>query len=213
MDHLYSAFVYAFASLFAMVNPIGMSAVFLAMTKDLTADQRHKMAIKVAIYGTILLIASFYIGPYLLRFFGISLPCIQVAGGMLVFFSAWNMLNSKPQAKSDHEPTEDADITFFPLTMPITAGAGSIAITIALAARLMNHGSYDLLGSISTILAIIAVFIIVAFCYRFSDKIFNKLGPSGTNVMTRLTAFLLLAIGVSVIWEGIIGLISPLLNK
>ncbi|MDF2941118.1 MAG: hypothetical protein K0R66_1760 [Gammaproteobacteria bacterium] len=214
MDSFANTFFYAFAALFSMLNPIGMSAVFLAITKDYPAAIRHKMAYKVAVYAAILLVASFFVGPYLLRFFGISLASIQIAGGMLVFYTAWGMLDTKPKISNseEEEALKNTDITFFPLTMPITAGAGAIAVTIAQAAKITTANTIELLGAISSVCAIVFVCIIVAVCYRFSDEIFNRLGATGTNVVTRLTAFILLAISVNVIWEGVLGLIQPVFH-
>jgi multiple antibiotic resistance protein len=93
--------------------------------------------------------------------------------------------------------------------MPITAGAGAIAVTIAQAAKITSSNAIDIIGAIS---AIIVVCMIVAICYRFSDGIFNRLGSTGTNVVTCLTAFILLAISVNVIWEGVLGFIQPMLH-
>ena len=97
MDIFSSVFVYAFVSLFSIVNPIGMSGVFLELTKRFSDKRRHVAAYLVALYGAILLLATFFIGPYVLKFFGISISSIQVAGGILVFYSAWGMLNTKPK--------------------------------------------------------------------------------------------------------------------
>lgn len=216
MQDFYSNFAYAFASLFAMINPIGMSAVFLAMTHNYSIERRHRVAYKVALYGTILLVCTFFIGPDILRFFGISLSSIQVAGGMLVFYSAWQMLDTTPKINSEEQKeAEDkqTDNTFFPLTMPITAGAGSMAVTIALAARLTKTETYNLTGISATLAAMFVVFVIVGLCYRYADSIFTRLGHTGTNVISRLTAFILLAISITVIWDGILGLISPLMTK
>ena len=215
MHAFYTAFVYGFISLFSMVNPIGLSAVFLAMTKDYPDAKRHKTAYLIALYGTILLIATFFIGPYVLLFFGISLASIQVAGGALVFYTAWNMLDTKPKANTSAKSgadSDEVDNTFFPLTMPITAGAGAIAVTIALAAKLSDNQAFNLIGISATLLAIVLVFVAVAFCYRHSDLIFKKLGRTGTSVVSSLTAFILLAISVTVIWDGILGLITPLMH-
>ena len=215
MDVFGSVFIYAFVSLFSIVNPIGMSAVFLELTKKFSDDRRHAAAYLIALYGSILLLATFFIGPYILRFFGISLPSIQVAGGILVFYSAWGMLNTKPKISHEEEKMETAigtDNLFFPLTMPITAGAGSIAVTIALAARFGTANPYAFQTISASITAIILVFITVAICYRYAGSLFNKLGTTGTSVIGSLSAFILLAIGVTVIWEGILGLVMPVIS-
>src|ERR1700722_10346039 len=103
MNHFYLIFTYSFASLFAMINPIGMSSVFLGMTKDYTASKRHSMAYRVALYGAIFVISTFFVGPYVLKFFGISVAYIEVAGGALVFYTAWGMLETKPKISSREE--------------------------------------------------------------------------------------------------------------
>lgn len=212
--NLYHNFTYTFISLFSILNPIGMSAVFLAMTQNYSPQQRLKMAIKVGQYGAGLIIGVFYLGSYILNFFGISLASLQIAGGLLVFATAWQMLNA-PATQAEQEAinsaNEQADITFFPLTMPITAGAGAMAVTVALAASInQNVGRYYVVDYIGATIGIIAVFIVVALCYAFADRIFKRLGTTGTNVVTRLTAFILLAISVSMIWSGVKTLIQTM---
>ena len=215
MSQFYAIFVYSFISLFSIVNPIGMSAVFLAMTKDYSTPRRHRTAYLVALYGTILLVATFFLGNYILHFFGISLASIQVAGGMLVFSAAWGMLDTNPKSQTNDKENprnKKTDITFFPLTMPITAGAGAIAVTIALAAKLSDDQSFNVVSIAATLLAIFLVFIIVGICYRHSDSIFKKLGRTGTSVVSSLTAYILLAISVTVIWDGVLGMIMPFIQ-
>jgi len=211
MFEFYTVFLHAFAPLFSIVNPIGIAPVFLAMTQQYPKKEQNSLAYQVAIYGTVLLIATFFLGPHVLRFFGISLANIQVAGGMLVFYTSWKMLDAAPKISSEEkkEAEKSTDIAFFPLTMPITAGAGAMAVTIALASK-VTHAPQQLMNQVTAItailLAIIVVFILVALCYRFSSAIFHKLGHTGTNVITRLSAFILLAISIGMIWEGILGL-------
>lgn len=215
MDIFNDVFIYAFVSLFSIVNPIGMSAVFLELTKKFSDERRHTAAYLIALYGFILLLATFFIGPYILKFFGISLPSIQVAGGILVFYSAWGMLNKKPKISPEEEKvntTTGTENLFFPLTMPITAGAGSIAVTIALASRFGTENPHAFRTISASIAAITLVFITVAICYRYAGSLFNKLGTTGTSVIGSLSAFILLAIGVTVIWEGVLGLVTPVIS-
>ncbi len=193
-----------------------MAPIFLGMTKDFPRKERHKIAYRVMIYGIILLVATLFAGPTILLFFGISLPLIQIAGGFIVFFTAWEMLNFKskisPQEKQEASTSAHAaDIAFFPLTMPITAGAGSMAIIIATASEVGHKISGVTLSQyIVVIIAILAVFAIVGVCYRFSDSIFTRLGQTGTSVVTRLSAFILLAIAVGLVWDGIRDLLLSL---
>ncbi len=211
----YHNFTYTFISLFSILNPIGMSAVFLAMTRHYPQSMRRNMAKRVALYGTVLIIVVFYLGSYILNFFGISLAALQVAGGLLVFATAWQMLN-QPATPSEHNAINDEsrqreDIAFFPLTMPITAGAGAMAVTVALSARISQDAhEHAIIAYLSATCGIVAVFTVVGICYAFADKIFLKLGTTGTNVVTRLTAFILLAISVGIVWSGVSAMILSL---
>ncbi|OYR13043.1 MarC family protein [Brucella thiophenivorans] len=206
---------FTFMSVFSMVNPIGMAPVFLAQTSRQPKEERHKLAYRVACYGAILLIITLFIGPSVLQFFGVALADIQVAGGIFVFFTAWRMLvaDPAPPAGVAETPTgrdKSADIAFFPLTMPITAGAGTIAIILTLSSKMEGGLQNEVSSYAGAVCGIVLVFICVAICYRYSDAIFKKVGPAGTAVLTRLTAFLLLAIGVSVTWGGLSSLILSL---
>src|SRR5262249_20245198 len=133
MSELQTTLTFTFISIFSMVNPVGMAPVFLEKTRGVAEQPRHALAYRVAFSGAVLLIVAMFAGPYVMEFFGISLPDIQVAGGLFVFYTAWQMLSATPAAvDAGQGPTGDgSDIAFFPLTMPITAGAGSLAIAIS----------------------------------------------------------------------------------
>ncbi len=203
-------------SLIPIVNPIGMAAVFLSMTEHLSPEERHRTAYRVAINSFVLLICVLLFGRMILEFFGLSLPFIRIAGGLLVAFTAWSMLNSKPKLskKEREEHTTDKsgkEIAFFPLTLPITAGAGAIAIMVTVALSIPERLSMHSISMyIGATVGNLIMCIIIAVCYRFSDNILNRLGNTGTNVITRLSAFVLLAIGISVIWSGIVPLLVAL---
>lgn len=203
---------FSFVSMFSMVNPIGMAPVFLQKTEGQTNKARHALAYKVAIYGTILLVITMFVGPYILQFFGLSLADIQVAGGIFVFYAAWQMLTASPAPVSEKPsaPAAPGDIAFVPLTMPLTAGAGSIAIALSLSSKIIHSGDDIPAAYAGAAIGICLVFLIVAICYRFSDTIFVRIGEAATSVITRLTAFLLLAIGVAVTWGGLKALILTL---
>lgn len=215
MEQLQSTIVFAFVSIFSIVNPIGMAAVFLEMTKQYPVNVRHVLAYKVAMYGSLLLTIALFVGPSVLNFFGVSLPDIEIAGGIFVFYVAWGMLTAQPKVSSAEaqEAANASDIAFFPLTMPITAGAGSLAVTISLSSRVSHSGTSALVGYGGVIIGIALVFVSVALCYRFADAIFRRIGEAGTTVVTRLTAFILLAIGVEMIWGGLKPLILSLSVK
>ena len=199
-----------FLSLLPIVNPFGMSSVFLSMSDHLSPQDRHKLAYKVAVYSAALLIAILFLGPLALSFFGLTLPFIRIAGGLLVAFTAWQMLNAKSKLSEEEEEehAESEDPAFFPLTLPITAGAGAIAITIAIALDIDSGFSFHVILQYSgAALGIILMMVVVYICYRFSDTILSKIGQTGTMVVTRLSAFVLLAIGLDVMWTGLLKLI------
>jgi multiple antibiotic resistance protein len=201
-------FVYAFISFFSILNPIGMAAVFFTMTQDYTVNERRQIALRVAIYGSILLACIFLVGVYALSFFGISIGSLQIAGGFVLFSAAWAMLNQPAHPNKEHEgPTGSiADVAFFPITMPLTVGAGAIVVAITLALHVRNGGFF--VGHVAVLLAILVNLALVGLAYGFSDRIMKLLGKSGTNVISRLTAFILLAISVQIAWNGIEGLIA-----
>lgn len=213
-------FLYAFIAIFPIVNPIAMSAVFLNMTEHATEMERKKLASLIASYSTLLLMGSLLIGPYLLIFFGLQPADIRVAGGLVLFSIAWKMLTQSKKAESRSLPSPSKEhlgddvmsLAFFPLTMPITAGAGSIAIVIALATQAKNEANM-LNQYIAIALAILATTALVYVCYRYSATIFKTLGKTGGKVVSSLSAFILLAIGVSVTWSGIELFIAGMSSK
>ena len=152
----------------------------------------------------------FLVGIYVLGFFGISIGSLQIAGGLVLFSAAWGMLNQPTHANKDHEHPAGtiSDVAFFPLTMPLTVGAGAIVVAITLAAH-VRHGGF-VVGHIAVLMAIVVNLLIVGLAYGFSDRILRLLGKSGTNVISRLTAFILLAISVQIAWDGIQGLIATM---
>ncbi|MDA7741982.1 MarC family protein [Francisellaceae bacterium] len=200
-----STFIHAFIAIFPIVNPLGMSAIFYEMTKSATPKEQRKLARQVAINAFFLLIAVLFIGNYLLKFFGLSIPVVQIAGGLVVFHSAWEMLNATEKVSPD---TEVGNAIFFPLTMPITIGTGTIAMTISLGSGIGYLDSFsNLFQYLSVSIAIICVCLLVWICYFFSGWVFQKIGVIGANVVTKLSAFILLAVGTGITWEGIQGLL------
>lgn len=215
MKILINDFLYAFIAIFPIINPVAMSSVFFGMTQYASDAERKKLALMVSLYGTVLLLGTLILGPLILKFFGLQPADIRVAGGLVVFSLAWKMLTQskdleQKQTVKDEENNEDLmSLAFFPLTMPLTAGAGSIAIVIALATQ-ANKADIMLTEYMSIALAILASFILVYFCYRYSATIFKKLGRTGGKVVSSLSAFILLAIGVAIIWSGLQMLIEAM---
>jgi len=200
----------AIGALLPIVDPLGGAPLYLAMTANLTPEERSQMAKAVAVNSFLLLVASALVGAYVLDFFGLSIPAVQVAGGILVCAIAWSLLNSPnspPALARDGPSIETPDVlsqrAFYPLTMPLTVGPGSISVALTLGAN-PTHGLRPLLATaLAHALGILIVAVGVYLCYRYADPILKKLGPTGTSVVVRLSAFILLCIGVQIGWNGL----------
>ncbi len=205
----------AVGALLPIVDPLGGAPIYLAMTTGLTTAERSRMAKSVAINSFLLLIASALAGAYVLDFFGLSIPAVQVAGGIVVCMIGWSLLNSpNSQPAVDHNaaptPTPDdlSQQAFYPMTMPLTVGPGSISVALTLGANPPAGFRPLLVTAVAHAVGILLVALGVYFCYRYAEVILRKLGPTGTGVVVRLTAFILLCIGVQICWNGLHALIS-----
>jgi multiple antibiotic resistance protein len=162
----------------------------------------------VAINSFFLLIASFVIGSHILAFFGISIPVVQVGGGLVVIANGWGMLMRKeePDRKGDvHHNVNPADIfrnAFFPLTMPLTVGPGSISVAITLGANEPHHLGPNVWAILAAVVGSAIVAVSIFLCYGFSDRLAQVLGDNAMNVIMRLSSFLLVCIGVQILWNG-----------
>ena len=203
------------SALFPIVDPIGGAPVFLALTRDYTPPTRRLLARRIAVNSFILLIASFAIGSHVLSFFGISLPVVQVGGGVIVISTGWAMLNQKDDNDRGAvgRTMNSADIlrdAFYPLTLPLTVGPGSISIAITLGANAPHHLEAGLLAILAAAIGSALVAASIYPCYGYADRLASLIGPTGVNVIVRLTAFLLVCIGVQIFWNGASALLSSL---
>ena len=209
VNDIVSAFLLTFAGLFPIVNPIEAAPFFFGMTATLSHAERNVIARKVAINGFALLLGSMVLGPYLLEFFGIRLPVVRIAGGFVVTALGWKLLTQEDW--SDHPDSENMPKTrrkigaFYPLTMPLTVGPGSMSVAITIGSRkaagvpsvaeFATHGTGALLG-------IIAIAVTIYLAYRFAAAMAKLLGDTGLEVLVRLSAFILMCIGIEIIWNG-----------
>lgn len=202
----------AFTSLFPVVNPIGCAPIFFGLTKQYPQSAQRILARKIAGYSFALLAASLLFGTTILSFFGVSLPVIQIAGGLVVAATGCNLLNQPDQdsaASQTPGTLEDAlEHAFYPLTLPITVGPGCISIAITLGAHLRTRGGPGLIHGVPRhfIAALIGMFllcVLVLVCYGSAERLVRKLGKSGTTILVRLSAFILFAIGVQILWNGL----------
>lgn len=197
-----------YAALLPIVNPLGMAPIFAGMLESYDVSVRRTVAMRVAVNGVVLLMASLFIGSYVLDFFGVSLSAVQLGGGLIVLISGWRILNQQSNLSERHVPRPPGDdavlsLAFYPLTMPLTVGPGSIAVALTLGSNVHEESHMQLIQSalVSTI-GIVLIGVTIYLCYRFSDGLERLLGPTGTNIVVRLFAFILVCIGIQIMFNG-----------
>jgi multiple antibiotic resistance protein len=203
-------------ALFPIVNPLGNSPIFLTMTRDYSSSARALLSRRIALNSFLLLVASFFIGTHVLSFFGISLPVVQVGGGLVVISTCWTMLkqadvdDKESGVRKDMSTRDIFSQAFYPLTLPITVGPGSISVAIALGANEPRHLGLNILAAVAALIGSVIIAVSIYVCYRFAENLERLLGKSAMNVIMRLSSFLLLCIGVQILWNGIRGLLTAL---
>ncbi|HEV7614110.1 MAG TPA: MarC family NAAT transporter [Steroidobacteraceae bacterium] len=216
---LTKTFLLAFGALFSIVNPLSGAFIFFGATRELEPRVRGQVSRWVAIYAFCIVAASLYIGAYVLSFFGISIPVLRVAGGIVVAMAGWRMLNepdATEQRRSETPSPRTTDVSpsrlaFYPLTMPLTTGPGTISVAISLGAN-RPHGFHvsSVEFFVETLAAVVLLAVLVYLFYRNSARLAGWIGVTGTTIVVRLSAFLLLCIGVQVLWNGLAELLSTL---
>lgn len=200
------AFFLVYAGLFPIVNPIGNAPIFLGLTQHCSNEERNAAALQVALNCFFLLLGSFLIGSYVLEFFGITLPIVRIAGGLVVSATGWKLLQAgndfAAADRAGHQPVTPID-PFYPLAMPITVGPGSIAVAIALGSERPREAFTQLgIYAASAIGGLVAITLTIYVCYRFAEGTVGALGERGIGVVVRLCAFILFCIGIEVVWSG-----------
>lgn len=215
LRHFVAIVLIAVGALIPIVDPLGGAPIYLAMTAGLTADERARMAKAVAINSFLLLIASALIGAYVLDFFGVSIPAVQVAGGLVVCAIGWSLLNSPDASATPNRERSQAESAsslsrraFYPMTLPLTVGPGSISVAVTLGANPPRGLRSLLVTALAHSAGIVIVAASVYLCYRYADRILKALGATGADVFMRLSAFILLCIGVQITWNGVEALLA-----
>jgi multiple antibiotic resistance protein len=204
------------SALFPIVNPLGGSPIFLALTGDYTPPERRLLSQRIAINSFALLVASCLVGTHILAFFGISLPIVQVGGGLIVVATGWDMLrrNDDDDRGGDvHHEVDPRDIyrhAFYPFTLPLTVGPGSISVAITVGANAARLPGGNLPDIFAAIIASALLALSIYLCYGFADRLARLLGATAMNVIMRLSSFLLVCIGVQIVWNGVSALLRSL---
>ncbi|MCX5540500.1 NAAT family transporter [Paraburkholderia sp. CNPSo 3076] len=217
IESLISDILFGFTGLISIINPIGVAFVFLDRTANLTDEERRLLAKRVAINAFFVLVAAFFVGTPILHFFGISMEALRIGGGLAVAVSGWQMLNApEPEPTPADHPVKPMSASsasgkaFFPLTIPLTTGPGSIATAIALNANRTHKLSAWLLSSFASIVISTLVMLVIYYVYSRAARLSQYLGVEGTRVAMRVSSFLLLCIGVQIILTGLTGFLTPI---
>jgi multiple antibiotic resistance protein len=195
------------SALFPIVDPLGGSPIFLSLTSEYRPAARRALSRQIAINSFFLLVGSYLIGTHILAFFGISLPAVQVGGGLVVVSTGWTLLKRRDEDDRDtvhrnahHQETFHQ--AFYPLTLPLTVGPGSISVAVTLGAN-ASHSGFNILAILAAIVGSVVIALTIFLCYGFADRLARMLGVTAMTVILRLTSFLLVCIGVQIVWNGV----------
>lgn len=202
-------FIYIFAALFSVINPLGAIPIFVGLTQDDSKAERSRISFWTAVNVFLILIISFFIGQYVLAFFGISIDALRIAGGFIIVNSGFSLLNRKftrgrgvnKEVESDAQKRNDIALT--PLAIPMLAGPGSISLLIAM------YQDYQLLNQqIIACAAMAAVALVIFLVMRSAHYLSGILGASGIVAISRIIGFIVIAIGVQYIISSVINIVQ-----
>ncbi len=189
-----------FLALFPIVDPFGGIPIFFTMTSAWTTKARNRTALKTGLWVFVILVTFLFVGRFVLSFFGISLPVLKIAGGLIVANTAWGMVTSHaritPEESQEAEDKEDISLT--PLAMPLMSGPGAIGVVMGLAAHVDSSASY-----IGMVIGIAAVALSVFLFFLMGGPLVRRLGPSAVGAINKIFGFLILAIAVQLVWDGV----------
>ena len=205
-------------ALFPIVNPLGNAPIFLMLTRGLSNQARAKLARTIAVNGLVLMLVSLFIGTHILGFFGISLPVVQVCGGLVVAATGWALLrhtddDSTMDAKRPCNETNYMRQAFYPLTLPLTVGPGSISTAITVGANRTEGAEWHWALIVGLLLGASLIAVSIYLSYRFAERIAAALGEAAMNVVIRLSSFILVCIGVQISWNGLSTLLRLALGR
>ncbi len=209
----------AVATLIPIVNPLGSAPIFLSMSADLPTVARRRLPRQVAWNSFLLLAAAMLVGSHILQWFGISVPIVRVGGGLVVIAGGWRLLNANDvgvgvtPAIEGAWNREAARRAFYPLTFPLTVGPGSISTAITLGAGLSSRPNASIVDVATALSGVAIVAVSVSLSYRFAGRLIALLGDTGAAVFLRLTAFILLCVGVGMMWGGLSELLHALMRS
>jgi multiple antibiotic resistance protein len=218
------SFLLAFTALLPLINPIGSALIFLGLVGDEPAETYRRLAGKIAVSTIAFLIVIEFLGSLILSFFGISLPVVQLTGGIIIAATAWTLLFENDAGESTRKKNEEIGTSgtrdcaleakiFYPFTFPITAGPGTLVVMLTLSARVSNRGlTQTAEGHLGIVLAALVLSTSVYFCYGWAPKLIKAVSASTVHGILRVVAFILMCIGVQIAWNGVAMLGAGMMN-
>ncbi len=203
--HLWGIFLGTVIGLLPIINPLAAAPTFLAITEGQSEAQRREQARKGCLYMVAILVSFLIGGSFIMAFFGISIPGLRIAGGILMAGIGMGMLKTHRTTDEERAEQEAArqkqDISFSPLAMPMLSGPGSIAVTLGFTSLATDWADY-----VAIIAGIVVVALLTYVVLRLSSRIVRFIGPVGMNAMTKIMGFLIMSIGVQFVVNGILGI-------
>jgi len=203
-----------FLALFPAVNPVGSAFIVDPLLSGLDLAQRRAATKRIAFYCLVICTVSIIAGSYILHLFGISIPIVQLCGGIMICRMGWQLLTSEDGIQKGNKETarpsgEIENLLFYPIAFPMTTGAGTISVLLTLSA----HGedtdiSKHLVKLVALFIAIVLICILIYICYVNTPRLIRRLGPRGEQIVNKLSAFLVFCIGMQIASAGIRALLK-----
>jgi multiple antibiotic resistance protein len=222
---VWKVFLIAFSVLLPLINPLGSALVFLGLVGDAPPNILRSLARRIAINNIVFLGIFELAGATILSFFGISLPIVQLSGGMVVAAMGWGVLNERSAGAGSRDKEEETgqrgepdmshleESAFFPFTFPITSGPGTLVGLLTVTAHISDKNlTHDILAHLGAFLAIVVLSVLCYFCYAYAPKITKKIPPSTAHGILRVIAFILLCIGIQIAWNGLSSLLATVIK-
>jgi multiple antibiotic resistance protein len=223
---LWNSFLIALTVLLPLINPLGSALVFLGLVGDAPPNLIRPLARKIAINNIIFLAIIELLGSAILNFFGISLPIVQLSGGIVIAAMGWGVLNERSAGATSKNKEEESgshgeadtrrleEGAFYPFTFPVTSGPGTLVGVLTLTAHSSNRAlTQNILAHVGVFIAVVVISVLCYFCYAYAPKITKAIPPSTAHGILRVVAFILLCIGIQIAWNGLAVLLAEVMKS
>ncbi len=221
----WKVFLITFSVLLPLINPLGSALVFLGLVGDAAPKVLRSLAWRIAINNIVFLAVFEVLGAAILKFFGISLPIVQLSGGMVVAAMGWNVLNERSAGAESRNKEQETgqsgepdtrhleEGVFYPYTFPVTSGPGTLVALLTVTAHISDKDlTHNILAHLAVFLAIVVLSVLCYFCYAYAPRITKVIPPSTAHGILRVIAFILLCIGIQIAWNGLSALIATIVK-